>query len=77
MNVPYQTIGRLTHWRSSRWWYDLSYTKGATIEMLLSVQSEMNWQQIEHIIYQTETDLCALEVADDDDDIIWVIQKDY
>ena len=50
-NWAYQTIkDRLTGWRSSRWWYDLSYAKEVTNQY--DVVS-MIWgliQQIEHII---------------------------
>ena len=41
---------RLTRCRSSRWWYDLSYTKGETNQNVIVRWWEMTWQQIERII---------------------------
>ena len=62
---------RLTSFRSSRWWYDLSYAKEAIskndiISMIWGVI-----QQIEHIIANRHR-LTTCRAADDD--MIWVIQ---
>ena len=63
---------RLTHCRSNRRWYDLSYAKGATNQ---NGNVSMIWgviQQNEHIISNRDRLTPCREIADDD--MIWVIK---